>query len=332
MAVAATALDLAFLGMRYNSLVPPALDLAPPPVLRPLLANPERETFRVIAMAGDLVPNLSALYGLADPRVYDPMHPWAAREVIGRALRSGDGLVAVLDPGTIAVGSRNVDAPARPMLDYLGVRYMLVRPAGRLPLPWKRAWTDTGGRMWENPAAMPLFTMPARVERVASREEAIARAGANRDFRAVGFVERDGEGAPVAGGSSPPALRGLAGNAGDARGDRAGTGGCVRVAAKSRASRRRSLIDVQPRLHPDFATSPAPVVSRYLVRGCASPSTGSLSSRARPGASSVAVPPGRHCVVSTTGPPVTGRGSPRRAALAAAVIAATRRRGAAGSR
>ena len=188
-AVVATVVDLALLGVRYNPLVPPALDLAPPPVMRPLLAMPDRGAFRVTGMSGDFLPNLAALYGLADPRFYDPMHPWAVRSVIGPALGSGDGMVAVLDPSRIAVGSRQLDAPARPMLDYLGVRYMLVRAGGVLPLPWKRTWSATGGRMWENPAAMPLFTMPSRIERVEGHRRAIAHAAANRDFRAVGFVE-----------------------------------------------------------------------------------------------------------------------------------------------
>ncbi|HXT50967.1 MAG TPA: YfhO family protein [Thermoanaerobaculia bacterium] len=190
-AVAATALDLALLGVRYNPLVSPALDLTPPPVLRPLLAKPDRLAFRVTGMSGELLPNLGALYGLADPRFYDPMHPWAVRAMIGPALGSGNGLVAVLDPARIAVGKRNREAPARSMLDYLGVRYMLVRPGGLLPLPWKRAWSDTGGRVWENPAAMPLFTMPARVERVDGQRQAIARAAANRDFRETGYLEAD---------------------------------------------------------------------------------------------------------------------------------------------
>ena len=190
-AMAAVALDVTLLGVRYNPLVPAALDLAPPPVLAPLLAMPQRAAFRTTSMVGDLLPNLAAMYGLADPRFYDPMHPWAVRQVIGPALGSGSGLMAVLDPATIAVGSRGTDAPARPMLDYLGVRYMLLRPAGRLPFPWRRAWSATGGRMWENPAAMPLFTMPARIERVGGHRQAIARAAKNRDFRAVGFVESD---------------------------------------------------------------------------------------------------------------------------------------------
>lgn len=188
-AVAAIAVDLTLLGVRYNPLVPESFDVAAPPVLRPLIAMPDRASFRVTSMAGDLLPNLAALYGLDDPRFYDPMHPAAVRAVIGPALGSGDGHVAVLDAMRIAVGRRDRDAPARPMLDYLGVRYMLVRPASLLPRPWRRAWSDVGGRMWENPAAMPLFTMPARIERAASHEQPIARAAANRDFRAVGIVE-----------------------------------------------------------------------------------------------------------------------------------------------
>ncbi len=188
-AVAATLVDLVLVGARYNPLVPGSLDLAPPAALRPLLVARHGEPFRVIGMAGDLLPNLPSLYGLWDPRSYDPTHPAATRQVLAAAWGSRRTLMTLLDAPAIAVGSRRQDARARPMLDYLGVRYMLVRPAGRLPHPWRRAWLAPGGRVWENPAALPLFFLPARVEPAADLGMAVRRSGANRDFRAEAVVE-----------------------------------------------------------------------------------------------------------------------------------------------
>jgi len=192
-AVAATLADLVLLGVRYNPLQPPALDLEMPAALQPILADQQRTDlrvpFRTLGIAGDLLPNLGALYGLWDPRAYDPVHPDASRRVIAAAWRTRPSLVLLLDSSAIAVGARDRDALARPMLDFLGVRYLVAPPVVRLPRPWKRAFRAEGGRVWTNPAALPLFFMPARVDPVRDVTAALRRTVDNRDFAAAAVVE-----------------------------------------------------------------------------------------------------------------------------------------------
>jgi hypothetical protein len=194
-AVAATVADLVLLGVRYNPLLPATLDLEMPAALRPILAERQRGPFRTLGIAGDLLPNLGALYGLWDPRAYDPVHPDASREVIAAAWRTRPSLVLLLDSTGIAVGARDRDAPARPMLDFLGVRYLVAPPVVRLPRPWKRAWRAEGGRVWTNPAALPLLFMPSRVDPVHDSKAAFRRTVDNRDFAAAAVVE-SASGAP----------------------------------------------------------------------------------------------------------------------------------------
>ncbi|HEV8631002.1 MAG TPA: hypothetical protein VGV61_11850 [Thermoanaerobaculia bacterium] len=200
-AVGVVLADLALLGVRYNAWVSPRFDLAPPPVLRPLLAagagagSTKAGPFRVLGAGGSLNPNLAAIYGIWDPRPNDPIVPAATVALIdqvwGYPSVNGVGGLIRLEHEGIGVRARGGDAAARPLLDYLGVRYFLAPPRWKLPLPWQRVWRHAGGQMWENPAALPLFFVPASVEIERGRGEAVARAAAIRDFRALAVAEGD---------------------------------------------------------------------------------------------------------------------------------------------
>src|SRR5206468_10986901 len=88
LAVACLVLDLLLLGYRYNPIVAPGLDLAPPPSLAYLIARahgPEAP-FRVEGEAFDLMPGLPAVYGLWDARGNDPMRPAVGARMVGEAL------------------------------------------------------------------------------------------------------------------------------------------------------------------------------------------------------------------------------------------------------
>jgi Bacterial membrane protein YfhO len=177
LAVAAVTLDLFLLGVRYHPPVPARLDLAPPPTVAWLMQRQKeaREPWRVSFEDFDLPPNLNALYGLWDPRGYDPMRPEDAARMVGWWLghrrrfyqNIGDSLPAL-------------DQPAH---DFLAVRYMETAHERALPPPWRLAFEGKGGRVWENPEALPLFFVPRTIERFADLAEAQRAAMHNDDFQ-----------------------------------------------------------------------------------------------------------------------------------------------------
>src|SRR5262249_10819410 len=70
--------------------------------------------------------------------------------------------------------------------------------------PWQEAWDGPGGTLWRNPAALPLFFMPASWRRARDAGEALRFAVGNQDFRARAMAElgesrEAGEPAPEAG-------------------------------------------------------------------------------------------------------------------------------------
>lgn len=192
-AVAALGLDLFLLFVRYHPAVSgEAFSLAAPPALARLAeeARQAPEPFRVMAEGRDLEPDLGALYGLWDPRGYDPMRPADAALVAGR------GFLPRFKVGReLRLESRRFPVHAQRMFDYLGVRYLLARHQRRVPPPWEPAWNDTGGRVWRNPRALPLFFLPAAARREPEMDKALEQALAIRDFAALGVAE----GEPAAG-------------------------------------------------------------------------------------------------------------------------------------
>ncbi|HVT16368.1 MAG TPA: YfhO family protein [Thermoanaerobaculia bacterium] len=181
LAVAALVLDLALLNGRYLPVLPPRFDLSPPPAAAWLMAR-TREAgapFRVLAEGFDLMPNLGSYYGLWDPRSDDPMQPAAAALIVGR------GLAPRFELGRLVLLAPNLYP--QPLLDYLGVRFLLERHRHALPPPWRPVWDGPGGRIWSNPRALPLFFFPARAVAVpaASPDDVLAIP----DFAATALVD-----------------------------------------------------------------------------------------------------------------------------------------------
>jgi hypothetical protein len=196
-ALACLAVDLGLLGFRYQPLIPAQMDLAPPAALGFLMAEARAtaDPFRVLAEQGDLTPNLAALYGLWDPRGNDPMQPAAAALVVGRGFQP-----------RFRTGREIVLAPRRyplPLLDFLGARYFLVAHYHRLPPPLEPVWNGTGGKVWRNPRALPLFFMPSAVISAGDRLAAVRRTLALPDFAAAAVVEDGPAGVPA---GSPASL------------------------------------------------------------------------------------------------------------------------------
>lgn len=196
-ALAALALDLGLLGIRYNPRVSPELSLEPPPALawmierhrEAMAAKGGPEPFRVVGEEWALHPNVPALYGLWLVRGNDPARPAAPARFAG--LRLGGRYV----PGQHWIQpAGRYDLAAQ---DYLGLRYLLTRHRRRrLPGDWEQAYRHAGGRVFENPNVLPLFFLPDTVERLPvqqgrqeSARTALERALEIEDFARHAVVE-----------------------------------------------------------------------------------------------------------------------------------------------
>lgn len=176
-ALAALVLDLFLLMVRYHPVPDPGLDLSPPPALAFLMdrARTSPEPFRVLSEGYDLHTNLGAMFGLWDPRSSDPMHPYGSSRFVHRRVTSQE------------TKRRRTGAES-----YLAVRYRLANRGRSLPPPWRPVFRGVGGRVWENPEALPLFFMPRRFLRVSDPAEVLARTQSWRalqDFSDLGVAE-----------------------------------------------------------------------------------------------------------------------------------------------
>jgi hypothetical protein len=185
-ALAVLALDLALLGVRYHPILPPAFDLTPPPALAYVIdaGKAEPGPFRVLAESGDLLPNLASYYGLWDPRGNDPMQPAAPVMAVGSSF-----LPRFKVGRLVHISYPRFPAQLKPRFDYFGVRYLLARHRRRLPKPWQAVFNGVGGRVWKNPAPLPLFFMPARIDRAPDPVRALETMLANADFAGSSVVE-----------------------------------------------------------------------------------------------------------------------------------------------
>ncbi|HYL05728.1 MAG TPA: hypothetical protein VE075_06795 [Thermoanaerobaculia bacterium] len=198
LAVAAVTLDLFLLGVRYHPPVPARLDLAPPPTVAYLMQRQEQSPapYRVSFEDFDLPPNLNALYGLWDPRGYDPMRPEDAARMVGWWLGHRRRFYQNI--------GETLPAPDQAAHDFLAVRFMGTSHERGLPPPWRLAFEGKGGRIWENPEALPLFFMPRTVEAFADLSRAQGAAMHGDDFQDAAQVV-------AAPGSTPPAAGAQAG-------------------------------------------------------------------------------------------------------------------------
>jgi hypothetical protein len=94
---------------------------------------------RMAALGRDFPPNLAALYGLRDARVYNPTAPRAYVERIAPIVFAWWGEIPLLG------------APGHPLYGRLGVRYLLAAADAQLPPPLKRVFADADGSVWQQP-------------------------------------------------------------------------------------------------------------------------------------------------------------------------------------
>ena len=113
---------------------------------------PRGPGFRIAALGADLPPNVAALYGLTDARIYNPMAPRAYVERIAPILAGWRG------------ESPELASPDHPLYARLGVRYLVAAPNAELPPPFARVFFSLEGSVWEQPGARPrLFLEGNRV-------------------------------------------------------------------------------------------------------------------------------------------------------------------------
>ncbi len=184
--VVAVTLDLFLLGVRYHPAVPARLDLAPPPTVAWLMARGREAAaagegpYRVACEDFDLPANLGALYGLWDPRGYDPMRPEDAARMAGWWLGHRRRFYQ-----NIGDSLGQLDQAAH---DFLAVRYLETSHERAMPPPWRLVFEGGGGRVWQNPQALPLFFMPREISRQDDLASEQWQAMHGDDFRAVGWT------------------------------------------------------------------------------------------------------------------------------------------------
>ena len=200
--LAAVTLDLFLLGVRYHPPALPRLDLAPPPAVAFVMQQSRAATtpFRVSYEDLDLAPNLNALYGLWDPRGYDPMRPEDAARMVGWWLGHRRNFYQMIGD--------SLPVPDQAAHDFLAVRFLTTSHERALPPPWRPVFEGVGGKVWENPQALPLFFLPRSIERAALADaQRAAKKGA--DFEAMAWVT--GAADPAAGAQAQdgrvPAIR-----------------------------------------------------------------------------------------------------------------------------
>ncbi|MDX1996891.1 MAG: YfhO family protein [Thermoanaerobaculia bacterium] len=139
---------------------------------------------RLMALGTSFPPELAAIYGLADLRVAGFDHPAFYTRLIAPLTPPRQGRFDFMR------------RPDHPLLDLLGVRYVLAPPGTEAPAGLVRAFTSPTADVFERPQALPRVFLPATAERwdVAAGPWDLWTA-ANKDFRARSLVRETFDGA-----------------------------------------------------------------------------------------------------------------------------------------
>ncbi|HYI10281.1 MAG TPA: hypothetical protein VEK57_14570 [Thermoanaerobaculia bacterium] len=135
----------------WNPVLPPREMYRPTPLVTALqqLGAKEQVPFRIVGTGGQLYPNLSAMYGLEDVRVHDPM-------AYGR----------YVDLLAQTVGWNPLDYYAKwndvstPLLDFLNVKYVVADRELTDPVygtRYRPLYAGRDGRIYENTTVLPRF-------------------------------------------------------------------------------------------------------------------------------------------------------------------------------
>ena len=169
--------ELFLLNLPFNALTPRRYFAPPLPIVEAIRQAAPEEPFRIAGHDWVFLPNASAQYGLEDIRGSDPM-AWRPYVEVFRHIQAPD---QSLDVGRI----QNVE---HPLVDFLGVRYLLAGPGAEAGPSWERIYEGKDGVLFENREALPRFFAPASL--IEAREGAVFdQVGDIEDFRDAVVVE-----------------------------------------------------------------------------------------------------------------------------------------------
>ena len=137
----------------------------------------DAEPYRVTGVGYSLVPNLSALYGLEDPRGYQALN-------FGR-LFSTYPLWSVQQP----MWFNRIDDLTRPFLSMLNVRYAIADPPAEPPDGWRLHARGRNAAVFENTRALPRAFAPRRVRFVRDGSATVDDMASCRDFGELSWIE-----------------------------------------------------------------------------------------------------------------------------------------------
>lgn len=140
-----TAIELFLAIARWNPILSPREMFIPTPLVRALQNLQTKEPFRIVGIGGQLYPNLSAMYGIEDVRVHDPMANGRYVEFLSRTVN--------WNPLDYYAKWNDTDTP---LLDFLNVRYVIT--SGALAGErYREVYAGRDGRVYENRNVLPRF-------------------------------------------------------------------------------------------------------------------------------------------------------------------------------
>lgn len=145
-AAALTLVELFAFNANFNRLVDAKYYRPALPIVDALRRLAPREPFRVVGFNWVLVPNGATQYGLEDIRGSDPMSLARYTRVLERVGEVGEGTEVV-----------QLLRPDHPLLDFLGVRFLLAEPEAEFGGKWRLVYRGRDGSLFENSQAKPRF-------------------------------------------------------------------------------------------------------------------------------------------------------------------------------
>ncbi len=113
-----------------------------------LIGRPEG--YRMLGLYGALPPEFATVYGLADPRSLGPSQAQRVNQLTEPLRREPEAFL--------------FNKADHPLLDLLGVRYVLAPPGKSVPRTLEVAFEDPNGTVWRRPGALPRLFLPRSVE------------------------------------------------------------------------------------------------------------------------------------------------------------------------
>jgi hypothetical protein len=154
-----TLVELFTFNANFNRLVEAKYYRPELPIVQALRAHAPKEPFRIAGFNWVLMPNGATQYGLEDIRGSDPMSLASYTRVLEGTGEIDAEVIRVLRPD-------------HPLLDFLGVRYLLAEPEAAFGGKWRLVYRGADGALFENSQAKPRFFAPEAAVEVAQRSTA----------------------------------------------------------------------------------------------------------------------------------------------------------------